>query len=376
MEKGKSIAMLAVAGATIWAMTRRAEGAPPALPGLANLYGKVKDASTGEVLPDVLITIDSMTAYTSGNGAYAFADLEIKTYTITLHKEGYETTSGDIALTEGGNEINIGLVLLEVPVFTCPHCGAEFATEAELNAHIAIAHPTEPPLPSPGTGVPTEAEVEAVKAVVRYRLDNLSFDVCASIHFTEEMNRAVEYAIAPLKPLEDRYVAEMDAIRASYQVYWDEMDARMKEYDWVNQKLWLIDANLIASRDPSICHVKPEVICYTEYIYGHWTCMPSNDPLSQHPLTTIYRYLTPTEVVLINEWEARWDSFGGGEANYSGGTYYSGAYYTLLVGERQEAIRHEYDLLMKEMEAKLKPLGRAVGMLGIPYWYCGYSLGY
>ncbi|GAI71565.1 unnamed protein product, partial [marine sediment metagenome] len=30
-------------------------------------------------------------------------------------------------------------------IYSCPYCEAEFATEAELQAHIATAHPAEPP---------------------------------------------------------------------------------------------------------------------------------------------------------------------------------------------------------------------------------------
>lgn len=32
------------------------------------------------------------------------------------------------------------------PVFTCPYCGADFATEEELSAHIELEHPELPPL--------------------------------------------------------------------------------------------------------------------------------------------------------------------------------------------------------------------------------------
>jgi len=33
------------------------------------------------------------------------------------------------------------------PVYTCPYCGAPFASEAELNYHISTAHPPAPPPP-------------------------------------------------------------------------------------------------------------------------------------------------------------------------------------------------------------------------------------
>lgn len=35
------------------------------------------------------------------------------------------------------------------PVYTCPHCGATFSTQGELDDHIASVHPPTPP-PPPG----------------------------------------------------------------------------------------------------------------------------------------------------------------------------------------------------------------------------------
>ncbi|MBA7699821.1 hypothetical protein ES703_108524 [subsurface metagenome] len=50
-------------------------------------------------------------------------------------------------------------------VFTCPHCGAEFATEGELLAHIELEHPEVPPVvficPSCGAEFATEGELLA-----------------------------------------------------------------------------------------------------------------------------------------------------------------------------------------------------------------------
>lgn len=38
------------------------------------------------------------------------------------------------------------------PVFTCPYCGQEFATQALRTAHIKSAHPGEPPVDGDGDG--------------------------------------------------------------------------------------------------------------------------------------------------------------------------------------------------------------------------------
>ncbi len=92
------------------AVARREEEVPPEEglpPGLANLYGKVTDAVTGEAIPGSMVTLDGMLAYTNGGGNYAFTDLEPGGYRLEFSKEGYETIVRDIALAEGNNELNV-----------------------------------------------------------------------------------------------------------------------------------------------------------------------------------------------------------------------------------------------------------------------------
>lgn len=45
------------------------------------------------------------------------------------------------------------------PVYTCPHCGAQFSTEAELNYHIQVAHPPEAPPYEPPPEEPPPEEI-------------------------------------------------------------------------------------------------------------------------------------------------------------------------------------------------------------------------
>lgn len=70
------------------AFARAAPPAPP--PGLATLYGKVTDAVTGEAIPDAMVTLDGLLAYTDGGGNYSLSDLEPGGYRLEFSKEGYE----------------------------------------------------------------------------------------------------------------------------------------------------------------------------------------------------------------------------------------------------------------------------------------------
>jgi len=58
---------------------------------LANLYGVVTDAETGNPIYGVLVTIDGLTTYTDAGGNYGFEGLTPGGYTLTFEKSGYET---------------------------------------------------------------------------------------------------------------------------------------------------------------------------------------------------------------------------------------------------------------------------------------------
>jgi len=81
---------------------------PEVPPGLANLYGKVTDAVTGEAIPSVLVALNGLEVYTDAGGNYAFTDLGTGTYSLFFQKGGYEEIEmGDITLQEGNNELNV-----------------------------------------------------------------------------------------------------------------------------------------------------------------------------------------------------------------------------------------------------------------------------
>lgn len=73
-------------------LPRRAgtEPPPPPAPGLANLYGKVTDTTTGQEIAGVSVTLNGLQTETDTNGNYYFLDVEPREYSIQFAKEGYE----------------------------------------------------------------------------------------------------------------------------------------------------------------------------------------------------------------------------------------------------------------------------------------------
>lgn len=86
------------------------EPPPEPPPGLAHFYGRVTDANTGEVVWLGLVMLDGMTSPTAIDGEYLFGNIEPGEYTVTFTKEGYETKTQDVTLSEGNNELNVSLV--------------------------------------------------------------------------------------------------------------------------------------------------------------------------------------------------------------------------------------------------------------------------
>lgn len=77
----------------IAALAFAAPGPPEPPPGLANLYGKVTDAVTGNPLPGVLASLNGLEVYTDAGGNYIFEDLDPGEYLLQFSKENYETAT-------------------------------------------------------------------------------------------------------------------------------------------------------------------------------------------------------------------------------------------------------------------------------------------
>ena len=85
---GLGLGLAAAVG--IYALAQAAPPTPPP-PGLANLYGRVTDAITGEPLPGALVSLNGVQVYTDGAGNYIFTDLEPGGYVLEVSKAGYQT---------------------------------------------------------------------------------------------------------------------------------------------------------------------------------------------------------------------------------------------------------------------------------------------
>jgi len=73
---------------------------PPPPPEKGVVYGTVRDAETGEPIPDVIIRIDGYTAVTDSSGYYK-VEVSPNTYTVTASKTGYEPASRIVTVGAG-----------------------------------------------------------------------------------------------------------------------------------------------------------------------------------------------------------------------------------------------------------------------------------
>lgn len=129
-KKKLGIALGAGAGAAVLIyLATRGKEAPPVEPppepppGLTNLYGVVH--YEGTPIEGAKITLDGQIAYTDGQGEYFFGELTPGGYSIITEKEGFETVTDDIVLSEGNNEFSIELIPVGVP----PPEGISFSIE-------------------------------------------------------------------------------------------------------------------------------------------------------------------------------------------------------------------------------------------------------
>ena len=81
-----------VSGLLFW-LNKKTKAAPPQPPppGLANLYGKVTDASTNQPIAGVQVTLGGIgQAITNPAGNYAFLNITPGNYFATFSKAGYQ----------------------------------------------------------------------------------------------------------------------------------------------------------------------------------------------------------------------------------------------------------------------------------------------
>ncbi|GAI29610.1 unnamed protein product [marine sediment metagenome] len=111
---------LALAGAlVVYAIARAAPGVPPEPPpGLANLYGIITDAETGEPIAGAQGTVyqdhdtetETYDFTTNFSGYYQILDMlvEVDVTQMVVYANGYKDhTDEDLPIVEGNNELNI-----------------------------------------------------------------------------------------------------------------------------------------------------------------------------------------------------------------------------------------------------------------------------
>ncbi len=101
-----------------------------------SIIGTVADATTGEPVPTVNVSLDpgGKSAITGSDGNYMFTDLEQGTYTLAFKKEGYTPTSKIIEVTAGGQSNGYVLISRIPAVVTVDRDSLAFGDGSEVNA--------------------------------------------------------------------------------------------------------------------------------------------------------------------------------------------------------------------------------------------------
>lgn len=280
-------------------------------------------------------------------------------------------TSGRIPFTSTGASQDVRLPVAMPAAEGTYHVYVDVSVEDLLiGAYQAVEDvvviPGEPPLPPPGTGVPTEAEIEAVKATVRYRLDHLWFDPCAGI-YPPGGNEAVLEAVKPIEDLQARVNAEIARIQAEEREAVAEWYAEEDRLDAIQAKFYAINYDFFVERI-NACSISTSGRLSWKCVApdGRYGC-PNPDGLwwrSEHPEATVYNYLTSDERALIEEWNAGW--FADRHMRFWSRSLYNAA---------RAAWQSAQDAGL-EYQARWKSLVRLHDELRIDYWYCGVPLGY
>ncbi|GAI78510.1 unnamed protein product [marine sediment metagenome] len=112
---------LALAGAlVVYAIARAAPGPPEPPPGLANLYGIITDAETGEPIAGVQGTVyqdhdtetETYDFTTNFSGYYQILDMlvQVDVTQMVVYAEGYKSyTNEDIPIVKGNNELSFSM---------------------------------------------------------------------------------------------------------------------------------------------------------------------------------------------------------------------------------------------------------------------------
>ena len=87
---GLGVVAAAITGVILISRKAKAAPPPPPEPGLANLYGIVTDAESGQPISGVSVALDSHSDFTKNDGSYIFSNIAPGSYSITFEKSGYQ----------------------------------------------------------------------------------------------------------------------------------------------------------------------------------------------------------------------------------------------------------------------------------------------
>lgn len=107
---GITAAVVVIVGAAYYGFTELVKAAEK-----ATCSGTVRDATTGESLDVVVVTLNSLETVTDSSGFYIFEDVTAGKHTLSLFKEGFKEVSMAIELQEGANTVDVNLVPIPVP---------------------------------------------------------------------------------------------------------------------------------------------------------------------------------------------------------------------------------------------------------------------
>lgn len=82
---------------------------PPPPPTKANLYGVIRDSTTGTSVGNATVTLLGITVTSDVNGNYSFQAIEPGTYSLTAVATGYLETTISVTILEGQNTLDIDL---------------------------------------------------------------------------------------------------------------------------------------------------------------------------------------------------------------------------------------------------------------------------